>query len=106
MKPGLTTFTRHDTVRPAAAIRVGTGTAYTGNQIPVLGSEQYRHSNLLGQKYFEITNNFSRYMPEHTMTFGSKVDLFSFWNLFIPDAFQPDNILSRWQMQLGIRYTF
>jgi len=65
----------------------GTGTSYTGNQVLVLGAEEFRHYNLLQQKYFEITNNFSMYLPDHTLTFGAKADLLSFRNLFIADAF-------------------
>jgi len=65
----------------------GTGTSYTGNQVLVLGAEEFRHYNLLGQKYFEITNNFSMYLPDHTLTFGVKADLLSFRNLFIADGF-------------------
>jgi hypothetical protein len=53
----------------------------------VLGAEEFRHQNLLGQKYFEITDNFTYYMPGHTLTFGVKLDFLSFRNLFIPDAF-------------------
>ena len=52
-----------------------------------LGAEEFRHYNELGQKYFEITNNFSWYLPGHTLTAGAKVDFLKFRNLFIPDAF-------------------
>jgi hypothetical protein len=65
----------------------GTGTTYTGAQDLVLGAEEFRHYNLLGQKYFEVQNNFSWYLHEHTLTFGAKVDFLSFRNLFIPDGF-------------------
>jgi len=53
----------------------------------VLGAEQFRHRNELGQKSFEITNNFSWYLPDHTLTLGARVDLFKFRNLFIPSNF-------------------
>ncbi|HTO95081.1 MAG TPA: carboxypeptidase regulatory-like domain-containing protein, partial [Bacteroidota bacterium] len=65
----------------------GTGTAYTGLQDLVLGSEEFRHYNLLFQKTFEITDNFTVYMQDHTLTFGGRVDLLSFENLFIPEGF-------------------
>ena len=65
----------------------GTGTTYTGSQDLVLGAEEFRHFNLLGQKYFEIQNNFSWYLPDHSLTFGAKVDILKFRNLFIPDGF-------------------
>jgi hypothetical protein len=53
----------------------------------VLGAEEFRHYNELAQKYFEITDNFTYYLPGHTLTFGVKLDFLSFRNLFIPDAF-------------------
>jgi hypothetical protein len=53
----------------------------------VLGAEQFRHRNELGQKTFEITDNFTWYLPEHTLTFGGRVDLLKFRNLFIPGNF-------------------
>lgn len=56
-------------------------------QTLVLGAEQFRHFNELGQKYFEINNNFTIYAQAHTITLGAKVDIFSFRNLFIPSAF-------------------
>ncbi len=65
----------------------GTGTTYTGKQNLVLGAEEFRHYNLLGQKYFEITDNFSYYLPGHVVTVGAKLDLLKFRNLFISDAF-------------------
>lgn len=65
----------------------GTGTAYTGNQVLVLGAEEFRHQNLLGQKYFEFTDNFTWYLQQHTLTFGVKADILSFRNLFIADNF-------------------
>ena len=65
----------------------GTSTTYTGQQDLVLGSEEFRHHNELGQKYFEATDNFTWYLPGNSVTFGAKVDAFKFRNLFIPDAF-------------------
>ena len=53
----------------------------------ILGSEEFRHYNELGQKVFEITNNFSWYLTGHKVTLGAKVNLFSIRNLFIADAF-------------------
>lgn len=53
----------------------------------VLGSEEFRHYNLLNQKYFEITDNFSMYMQNHTLTFGGRLDMLNFENLFIPEGF-------------------
>lgn len=53
----------------------------------ILGAEEFRHYNELGQKVIEITNNFSYYMPGHTVTLGAKINLFKFRNLFISDGF-------------------
>lgn len=53
----------------------------------VLGAEEFRHYNELGQKYYEVTDNFSYYMKDHTVTLGAKIDMFNFRNLFIPDGF-------------------
>ena len=63
------------------------GTQSTTSQNLVLGAEEFRHRNELGQKVTEITDNFSLYLPGHTVTLGAKVNLLSFRNLFIPDAF-------------------
>ncbi len=74
---------------PFPTLYIGTSSATNTalKQNLVLGAEEFRHFNLLSQKYFEITDNFSWYLPEHTLTVGGKVDLFKFRNLFIPDAF-------------------
>lgn len=53
----------------------------------LVGSEQFRHRNELGQKTFEITDNFSWYLPDHTLTFGARIDILNFRNLFIPSNF-------------------
>lgn len=69
---------------PTLYIRT-TGAAQT--QTLVLGSEQFRHQNELEQNYFEITNNFSMYFSDHTVTIGARLDMFKFRNLFIPSNF-------------------
>lgn len=63
------------------------GTQSTTPQVLVLGAEEFRHHNELGQKVTEITDNFSWYLPDHTVTVGAKATLLSFRNLFIADAF-------------------
>jgi outer membrane receptor protein involved in Fe transport len=57
------------------------------DEILVLGAEQFRHRNELGQKTIEITNNFTYHLPNHTLTFGAKADLLKFRNLFIQGNF-------------------
>jgi hypothetical protein len=61
--------------------------AFRGAQNLVLGAEEFRHRNELGQNYFEITDNFSWYIENHSITAGIKVDFFKFRNLFIADNF-------------------
>jgi hypothetical protein len=56
-------------------------------QTLVLGAEQFRHYNELGQDVFEITDNFSYFLQEHTLTAGVKFDFFKFRNLFIAGGF-------------------
>ncbi len=63
------------------------GAQSTTPQVLVLGAEEFRHHNELGQKVTEITDNFSWYMPQHTITMGAKATLLKFRNLFIADAF-------------------
>jgi hypothetical protein len=63
------------------------GTQSATPQTLVLGAEQFRHYNELGQKVTEITDNFSLYLPGHTITLGAKGNLIKFRNLFIPSAF-------------------
>lgn len=58
-----------------------------GNQTLVLGAEQFRHQNILEQDVIELTNNFSYFTGEHTLTAGLKVEFFKFRNLFIPGNF-------------------
>ena len=60
---------------------------FKGTQNLILGAEEFRHYNELGQKVFEITDNFSWYLPGHTLTFGAKASILKFRNLFIPDGF-------------------
>ncbi|MBA4312202.1 MAG: hypothetical protein C0417_06195 [Chlorobiaceae bacterium] len=52
-----------------------------------IGSEQFRHRNELGQNVFEVTDNFSWYLPDHTITVGAKLDFIQFRNLFIESNF-------------------
>ncbi len=64
-----------------------TSKTFKGPMNIIVGAEEFRHYNELGQKYFEIQNNFTMYLGDHTLTLGAKVDLLKFRNLFIPDAF-------------------
>ncbi len=82
---------------PFPAIYIATNNrdaADKSTQNLVLGSEQFRHYNELGQKSLEITDNFSYYLPGHTITVGARADLFSFRNLFIASGFGTYNYSS------------
>jgi hypothetical protein len=51
------------------------------------GTEPFSTRNSLDQDIFEITNDFTWIKGEHTLTFGTHNELFSFDNLFIQNAF-------------------
>ncbi len=51
------------------------------------GGEEFSQANRLDQDIFEITDNFTWYMDEHTLTFGTHNEFFSFENLFIRDFY-------------------
>lgn len=70
---------------PVVEVRV-LGTGGTQNRLAV-GSEEFRHQNELEQNVVEITDNFTYYHENHTLTAGVKIDLIKFRNLFIPDNF-------------------
>lgn len=73
---------------PTLYIRTANPNAtYTGNQTLVLGAEQFRHKNELGQNVIEITNNLTYLYGSHVFTAGLKFDFFKFRNLFIPSGF-------------------
>jgi hypothetical protein len=73
---------------PTVEVRtVGTNTSDRTTIRLAIGSEEFRHQNELGQKYFEITDNLSWYLPNHTIVVGGKASFFKFRNLFIPDNF-------------------
>jgi hypothetical protein len=61
-------------------------TPVTGLNIQ-LGGEEYSQANKLNQDIFELTDNFTWYMDEHTLTFGTHNEFFSFENLFIRDLY-------------------
>jgi hypothetical protein len=77
----------YGTAFPTVEVRtVGAGSDKTVQRLAV-GSEEFRHYNELGQKHLEITDNFTYYLPGHTVTAGVKLDMFKFRNLFISDGF-------------------
>ena len=67
---------------PSVAINLDGGARSIG-----LGEDRYSQANRLDQDLFEITNNFTYQTGDHTLTFGTNNQIFSFANLFIRDAF-------------------
>ena len=59
---------------------VGGGTLYIGN-------ERSSEANRLDQDIFSLTDNFSWYLGNHTLTFGTHNELYRFTNLFIQDKY-------------------
>jgi hypothetical protein len=51
------------------------------------GAENYRIKNKLDQDIIEITDNFTLFMGDHTLTFGTHNEIFSFANLYIRDYY-------------------
>ncbi len=53
----------------------------------VLGPERNSQANALDQMQVAITNDFSIFLGEHTVTIGTHNEIYRFNNLFIPDYF-------------------
>jgi len=51
------------------------------------GTEEFSTSNLLDQTTFTLTDNFKLYKGDHTFTFGTHDELYSFKNIFIGQNF-------------------
>jgi hypothetical protein len=49
------------------------------------GTEQFSRFNYLKQNIFEITDNFTYYMGQHTITGGTHNEFFTFKNSFLPN---------------------
>ncbi|MFO7448406.1 MAG: TonB-dependent receptor [Ignavibacteriaceae bacterium] len=49
----------------------------------IAGPDRFSSANELDQDIFELTDNFSMYMGDHVLTFGTHNEFFSFRNLFI-----------------------
>jgi hypothetical protein len=48
-----------------------------------MGTDRYSSANRLDQDIFELTDNFTYYAGDHTFTFGTHNEFFSFTNLFL-----------------------
>jgi hypothetical protein len=51
------------------------------------GGEQYSTHNFLNQDVFELTDNFTMFRGDHTITLGTHNEFFDFENMFIPNGF-------------------
>lgn len=52
-----------------------------------IGSEEFSTANLLDQNTFTLTDNFKLYKRNHTLTFGTHDEFYSFYNVFIGQYF-------------------
>lgn len=52
----------------------------------VAGAEEFSQANELNQDVFQLTDNLTRTIGNHTLTFGTHNELFHFDNLFVPQA--------------------
>ena len=52
----------------------------------VAGAEEFSQLNVLNQDIFQITDNLTRALGDHTLTFGTHNELFSFANAFVPQS--------------------
>jgi hypothetical protein len=68
----------------------------------ISGSEQFRHQNELDQEAIEISDNFSYYLGDHTISAGVRMESFSFRNLFIPNNFGTYRFASLYHLEQGI----
>lgn len=59
----------------------------TGGKQLLAGMERSSQKNSLDQDIFEVTDNFTYVMGDHTITAGTHNEFFSFANLFIQDAY-------------------
>jgi len=57
-----------------------------GSQSVAMGIGRFNQANRLDQDIWEITNDFTLTQGDHTLTFGTNNEIFSFSNLFIQDA--------------------
>lgn len=66
------------------------------------GAEQFRHRNELDQEVFEVSDNLTYYMGDHTITAGLRLESFSFRNLFIPNNYGTYRFTSLYHLENGL----
>ncbi len=71
-------------------IVVGVRSDFGGGEIRTTelfaGAEEFSQLNELNQDVFQLTDNLTKTMGNHTLTFGTHNELFSFDNAFVPQA--------------------
>ena len=77
-----------DPTVPWPAVVVGVQSDFGGGDLRttelVAGAEEFSQLNVLNQDVFQLTNNLTRTMGDHTFTLGTHNELFSFSNGFVP----------------------
>jgi len=56
------------------------------NTTLVAGAEEFSQLNALSQNVYQLTNNLTKVSGDHTITFGTHNELFSFSNAFVPQS--------------------
>lgn len=74
-----------------------------------MGIERFSQQNALDQDVFEITDDLTLFRGDHTFTFGTHNEFYSFSNLFIQDAFgqwefDGENALDNFRNGMATRY--
>ena len=74
-----------------------------------MGIERFSQQNALDQDVLEITNDLTLFRGDHTFTFGTHNEFYSFSNLFIQDAFgqwefDGENALDNFRTGMATRY--
>ena len=94
-------YTRVRDDRNAAAIFPTVGIDDGQGEIG-LGAEPFSTANLLEQDVFTVTNNFSYYVGDHTITVGTHNEFYSIFNTFIPFNYGDYNYDSPDQFLQGV----
>jgi hypothetical protein len=90
---------------PTVVIR---NTGLGGDADLVAGTEEFSGFNSLDQDVFEITDNFTYFVRDHTFTFGTSNQLFKFSNLFLSagNGYYQFATLDDFQNRIPVRYDY
>lgn len=70
------------------------------------GSETYSHKNQLDQDLIEVTDNFTIYAGNHTITLGTHNEFFQFYNVFMKRAYGDYSFQSLDDFEAGKAYLY